>query len=117
VARCWGIRLKDFCPRCGTPRVGSFRFCRSCGLDFDAVAEPASVTTAPITEPVTPAVVAAPPSARGMSRRGKAGVGLAVVFALGAISSLQKPASGSPLATPFADSPVGAASLTPSPDS
>lgn len=26
----------DLCPTCGTPRVGSFRFCRSCGLDFDA---------------------------------------------------------------------------------
>jgi hypothetical protein len=24
-----------FCPRCGTQRTGSFRFCRSCGLDFD----------------------------------------------------------------------------------
>lgn len=24
------------CPTCGTARTGSFRFCRSCGLDFDA---------------------------------------------------------------------------------
>lgn len=27
------------CPTCGTPRVGSFRFCRASGLDFDATAE------------------------------------------------------------------------------
>lgn len=27
------------CPNCGIPRVGSFRFCRSCGLDFDATVE------------------------------------------------------------------------------
>jgi hypothetical protein len=25
-----------FCPRCGTARAGSFRYCRSCGLDFDS---------------------------------------------------------------------------------
>ena len=24
-----------FCPKCGTRRVGAFRFCRSCGFDFD----------------------------------------------------------------------------------
>lgn len=24
------------CPTCGTARTGSFRYCRSCGLDFDA---------------------------------------------------------------------------------
>jgi micrococcal nuclease len=60
------------------------------------VADPAPVTTAPIT-PVTPAVVAAQASGGGISRRGKVGVGIAVVFALGAISSVQKPASDSPL--------------------
>jgi len=27
-----------FCPRCGERRVGAFRFCRKCGLDFDASA-------------------------------------------------------------------------------
>jgi hypothetical protein len=26
-----------FCPHCGTPRVGFFRFCRSCGFDFDTI--------------------------------------------------------------------------------
>lgn len=30
------------CPTCGTRRIGSFRFCLSCGLDYDAVVEPAN---------------------------------------------------------------------------
>ena len=29
----------NLCPKCGTSRVGSFSFCRSCGLDFDVTAE------------------------------------------------------------------------------
>jgi hypothetical protein len=43
------------CPRCGTPRVGNFRWCRSCQFDFDAdrVARPtvASTPPAPSLEP------------------------------------------------------------------
>src|SRR4029079_41334 len=32
-----------FCPRCGTPRTGALRFCRSCAHDFDALpASPSS---------------------------------------------------------------------------
>jgi hypothetical protein len=27
--------FSTFCPKCGTRRVGAFRFCRSCGFDFD----------------------------------------------------------------------------------
>jgi hypothetical protein len=30
------------CPNCGEPRVGQFRFCRICGLDYD-VAERAAL--------------------------------------------------------------------------
>ena len=26
---------REACPNCGTLRVGSFRFCRSCGMDFE----------------------------------------------------------------------------------
>lgn len=40
----------EFCPRCGIPRVGALRFCRSCGLDYDALPSvlqpPASPTVA-----------------------------------------------------------------------
>jgi hypothetical protein len=30
-------RTGTFCPQCGTPRVGSFRYCGSCRLDFDTL--------------------------------------------------------------------------------
>ena len=46
----------QMCPQCGTPRVGSFRFCRKCGFDFDG---------SELTTPKPPASVApatAPPS-------------------------------------------------------
>jgi hypothetical protein len=26
----------EFCPKCGNARIGAFRFCRSCGFDFEA---------------------------------------------------------------------------------
>jgi hypothetical protein len=51
----------SFCPRCGTPRLGAFRFCRTCELDFDAL------TSAPPTEPPPPASVP-PPVASDHSR-------------------------------------------------
>jgi hypothetical protein len=31
-----------YCPNCGTPRVGSFRFCRKCQFDFDSIQDSAS---------------------------------------------------------------------------
>lgn len=30
----------EFCPRCGRARLGSFRFCRHCGFDFDTASPP-----------------------------------------------------------------------------
>ena len=49
----------ETCPICGTGRTGSFRFCRSCGLDFDADApnpepnEESAPTAILGSEPVT----------------------------------------------------------------
>ena len=37
----------SFCPKCGTPRVGAFRFCRSCQFDFDEIERMAGATGAP----------------------------------------------------------------------
>jgi hypothetical protein len=44
----------SFCPRCGTPRLGAFRFCRQCELDFDAL------TFSPNAPPTPPALLAEP---------------------------------------------------------
>jgi hypothetical protein len=51
----------SFCPRCGTPRLGAFRFCRTCELDFDALTSaPAPEPPPPALEPPPPALVPAP---------------------------------------------------------
>ena len=50
-----------FCPRCGIPRLGSFRYCRSCQFDFDAMAP--AVVPAPV--PVAAVPAAAQPRAKG----------------------------------------------------
>jgi hypothetical protein len=42
------------CPACGTKRLGAFRFCRTCRLDFDALAALAEPVEAP-APPLTPA--------------------------------------------------------------
>ena len=44
------------CPSCGTPRMGSFRFCRSCGFDYEPMASNASPSADP-----TPAVLTSAP--------------------------------------------------------
>jgi hypothetical protein len=51
------------CPNCGTPRVGAFRFCRSCQLDFDAVTDAAPAAGPAIAPPASPVAVATPPFA------------------------------------------------------
>jgi hypothetical protein len=30
----------EFCPQCGKSRIGSFRYCRNCGFDFEATSTP-----------------------------------------------------------------------------
>jgi hypothetical protein len=40
-----GAAAREACPRCGTLRVGSFRYCRACGMDF----EPARPTEPDLT--------------------------------------------------------------------
>jgi hypothetical protein len=56
----------EFCPRCGLPRTGAFRFCRACQFDFDSAPLPVAVTSAvpgpvsPGAAPVAVSVAAAP---------------------------------------------------------
>jgi len=45
----------EFCPRCGTARAGAFRFCRSCGFDFEHdVPPPAAAPEQPQTSSSAP---------------------------------------------------------------
>lgn len=88
----------EFCPRCGYARTGSFRFCRSCGLDFDLLpgqpggqpepkpraapttVDPATESTASLVEVATPRV-----SSQSLSRKKLSlliGGSTAAVFAL-----------------------------------
>src|SRR6266480_3394260 len=54
------MSASGLCPRCGTPRIGYFRWCRNCRLDFDAL----EVGTAPAeTRLVSAPPVSAPPPA------------------------------------------------------
>jgi hypothetical protein len=50
--------MSESCPRCGTRRVGYFRFCRSCQFDFD---DPATVGPGAPT-PTQPTQSSSPPS-------------------------------------------------------
>jgi hypothetical protein len=53
--------MAEFCPKCGTPRTGTFRFCRTCGLDFDALPAAPTVVPQPPAAPMTgTAHIAAP---------------------------------------------------------
>ena len=69
------MSASGLCPRCGTPRIGYFRWCRNCRLDFDALeagtapAETRLVSAPPVSAPPpapaagqVPAVRAAPPA-------------------------------------------------------
>ena len=47
----------QFCPQCGTARLGAFRFCRNCRFDFDTESEiaAASITRrSEVADPTTP---------------------------------------------------------------
>jgi micrococcal nuclease len=84
--------LRDFCPQCGVARMGAFRFCTGCQLDFDTIG------MTPGGAPATLATVAAAPSPSRsrFSRRGLLVAGLAVVIGLAALGSLDKTDTGSP---------------------
>lgn len=54
------------CPACGTKRVGAFRFCRTCRLDFDALTALAESAEAPERQAaMTPPAPVLTPAASG----------------------------------------------------
>jgi micrococcal nuclease len=96
-----GGSVTDFCPQCGIARVGAFKYCRGCRLDFDLAG--GGVVVAPTTaEVVGPSSVAPGRSTRRVSARGLLGAGVAIFVGLAALGSVQQlgPASQSAVATP-----------------
>ncbi len=85
--------MSEFCPRCGTARLGAFRFCRHCRFDFEAPdAGAATVSSFPSPSGVEPATPPrAPISVVGRSRltsRRLAGTGAVAAVAVILIASL-----------------------------
>ncbi len=64
----------EFCSKCGTPRAGAFRYCRSCGFDFDG-------TTA--TQPAVRPPAIPEPQVRSGSRSEKILVALVLLAIIG----------------------------------
>jgi micrococcal nuclease len=92
--------VNDFCPRCGTARLGAFRFCRGCAFDYDAAEQGGgpSATAPVVTAPIVPAstVVAAGRTGRRFSGRAILGTAVIVFVGLAAMGSFQKPGPVSP---------------------
>lgn len=84
----------ESCPRCREPRVGEFRYCRSCGLDFDELPVGA--------EPPEPAESQPPPGWQPPRKRRSVGwyavVGVVGLLALGALANLVGGGTGGPQA-------------------
>ena len=103
-----------FCPRCGTKRSGAFRFCRSCGLDFEtdlpaSSAEPAPEQPKPVPPApakVAPHVVSLGPSTtrRGVDPRLLLGIGSAGIVVL-AVAATMMNGNGSPSGATATDVP------------
>ena len=57
------VMATALCPNCGTARTGSFRFCRSCGLDFDAAAPSTPGSVPAVLAPAPEVASVGPPAA------------------------------------------------------
>jgi endonuclease YncB( thermonuclease family) len=83
--------VKDFCPNCGVARVGAFRFCFACRLDFDS---PRTDQNSPLAAIPTAELVKVEPIAAGGNRarrlpgHGLLAVGLAFAVGIAALGSV-----------------------------
>jgi micrococcal nuclease len=110
--------MSEFCPECGTPRTGAFRFCRHCRFDFES-----ADSTAGAAAPVASAtVVPGPTSSRAPRVTGRrVAVAAIVVLIVGALANLGGPrpaalggASGPPPGVALGSTnPASAVSSTP----
>jgi micrococcal nuclease len=120
--------VTEFCPRCGTARIGAFRFCRGCRLDYDSLGPDAGVVgSSPPTAEATHAVPVGPVTpgrtGRRLTPRRLLIGGVATLFGLAAIGSFapDDPAPGTAaVSTPapsmgFAATPGATAEVVPGP--
>src|SRR6476646_7253054 len=50
--------LQEFCPDCGTARVALFRWCRTCGIDYDDLDARGELPAGPYSKGIVAAAVA-----------------------------------------------------------
>jgi hypothetical protein len=115
VAVIRGTQMETFCPRCGTSRIGAFRFCRSCRLDFDALddAPIGDIPDRPPAATVRARAVAAGRSARGYSGQSLLGMGVLFLVGIAALGGVQRIDTGSLTA---AATPTGGTQAVAEPD-
>jgi endonuclease YncB( thermonuclease family) len=79
--------VKDFCPNCGVARVGAFRFCFACRLDFDSLgtdqSRPLAATLATAELAPFGALAVAAESNRARRRPGHGLLAIGLCFAVG----------------------------------
>jgi micrococcal nuclease len=97
--------VKDFCPNCGVARVGAFRFCFDCRLDFDALGSDRSsplAATHAATLATAGTVAVGSNRARRVPGHGLLAVGLCFavgIAALGSVTEVGPRSAGSSVAT------------------
>ena len=110
--------MTEFCPQCGTARLGVFRFCQGCRLDFDLVAADLAVgapaTTLPLAQLTLAGAVPAAQTRRRVTGRRLVIAGVAVVFGLAAIGSIDQPDVGTLAAAAATPTPSTAIAAAPS---
>lgn len=107
--------MTEFCPQCGTARLGVFRFCQSCRLDFDSLGADgrAPAASVPLAQPAAAGPASAAPTGRRVTRRRLVVAGVAVFFGLAAIGSIDQPDTGSPAAAAATPAPTSEVAAVP----
>lgn len=107
--------MDEFCPRCGTGRVGALRYCRGCRFDFDSGQSDGVGAPAGPADAAGPTVARASVRSRLTGRRVLVG-GFAILFGLAAFGSLSKDPATSP-AVATSSTPTPPAGVTTQPAS
>lgn len=102
-----GVVASEQCPRCAERRVGAFRYCRTCGLDFDAL-RLGRAEVAPRRDDI-------PPPTSAIARPGMAATAVATRPAPSAVAVAEPPTVPSPGRTPVSPGTDAATSAAASP--